>query len=101
MRPASLRAPMRRLLSSLLAASALLAAGCGGGDSGSALDEALAYLPKDALVAAALDTDLEGDQYRALDRLLDEFPFSDQIRGQLRQQLEQATDGRFAEDVRP
>lgn len=92
---------MRRLLSILLAASALLAAGCGGDDSGSALDVALSHLPENALFAAAVETDLEGDQYNALDSLLDEFAFGGQARDQLRQQLEDATGGRFAEDVRP
>jgi hypothetical protein len=92
---------MRRLLSILLAASALLAAGCGGDDSGSALDVALSHLPENALFAAAVETDLEGDQYQALDSLLDEFAFGGQARDQLRRQLEEATDGRFAEDVRP
>lgn len=91
---------MRRLLSILIAASALFAAGCGG-DSGSALDVALSHLPENALFAAAVETDLEGDQYKTLDSLLDEFAFGDQARDQLRRQLEEATDGRFAEDVRP
>ncbi len=92
---------MRRLLTILLAGSALFAAGCGGDDSGSALDVALSHLPKDALFAAAVETDLEGDQYQAIDSLLDEFAFGGQARDQLRRQLEEATGGRFAEDVRP
>jgi hypothetical protein len=92
---------MRRLLSTLLALSALVAAGCGGGDSSSALDDTLSYLPKDAVFAAALDTDIDGDQYKAVDRLLDKFAFGDEIRQQLRQQLEQITNGRFNDDVRP
>jgi hypothetical protein len=99
--PARLRAAMRRFLSTLLAGSALFVAGCGGGDSESALDVALSYLPKDALFAAAIDTDLEGDQYRALDSLLDEFAFGGEVRDRLRQQLEEGTNGRFAEDIRP
>src|SRR5688572_1894303 len=101
MRPARVRRPMRRLLTILLAGSALFAAGCGGDDSGSALDVALSHLPKDALFAAAVETDLEGDQYQAIDSLLDEFAFGGQARDQLRRQLEEATGGRFAEDVRP
>src|SRR5215210_6878012 len=103
MRPARLRAPMPRLVPILLAALALAAAGCGGGDdSGSALDAELAYLPKDAPFAVAIDTDIDGDQYRALGALLDKFPFGDQIKGNLLRQLEQSSGGiRFDEDVKP
>jgi hypothetical protein len=94
---------MRRLLSALLVLALLGIAGCGGGDdSGSALDSALAYLPKDATLAVALDTDLDGGQYQALDDLLDKFPFGDQIKGSLLQQFEQSSGGvSFEEDVKP
>ena len=101
MSPASLRAAMRRLLATLLAASALLAAGCGGEDGGSPLDTALSYLPDDVLFAVALETDLDGDQVRAVDDLLDEFVFADQARDFLREQVEQAAGGSFEEDIRP
>jgi len=93
---------MRRLIAALLAAGLLAAAGCGGDDSGSALDSALSYLPKDTSFAVALDTDTEGDQYQAVGELLDKFPFGDRIRDTLLQQLEQSTPGlRFDEDVKP
>jgi hypothetical protein len=94
---------MRRLIAIFLALFALLIAGCGGDDdSGGALDSALSYLPKDAPFAVAIDTDVEGDQYRALQALLDKFPFGDQLQDSLRRQLEQTTGGvNFNEDVRP
>jgi hypothetical protein len=93
---------MRRLVSTCLVLSALLVAGCGGGDSGSALDDALSYLPKDAPFAMAIDTDVEGDQYKALQALLEKFPFGDQVRESLREQLEQSSGGvRYDEDIRP
>jgi uncharacterized protein DUF3352 len=93
---------MRRPLAIFLALSALLVAGCGGGDdSGSALDSALSYLPKDAPFAAAIDTDLGGDQYKALQALVEKFPFGGQVQESLRQQLEQGTNGNFNDDVRP
>jgi hypothetical protein len=93
---------MRRLVTALLAAGLLAIAGCGGGDSSSALDTALAYLPKDTTFAAAVDTDVDGDQYQALGDLLKKFPFSEQIRGSLLQQFEQSSGGlRFEDDVKP
>ena len=80
---------MRRLIATSLALSALLVAGCGGGeDSGSALDSALSYLPKDAPFAVAIDTDLDGDQYKAVQALLKKFPFGGQLQDSLRKQLE-------------
>ena len=66
---------MRRLLSVILALAVLAIAGCGGGgDSGSALDSALSVLPKDAPFAVAIDTDLDGDQWAALDKLVAQVP---------------------------
>src|ERR687888_429811 len=98
MRPATVRAAMRRLLAILLPALVLLVTGCGGGDSGSALDETLAYLPKDTSFAAAIDTDTGGDQYKALAALLDRFPFGDQVKAELLGRFEESSGGiRFDE----
>lgn len=72
---------MRRLIATSLALSALFVAGCGGGeDSGSALDSSLSFLPKDAPFAVAIDTDLDGDQYKAVQALLKKFPFGGRSR---------------------
>ncbi len=94
---------MRRLVATSLALFAILSAGCGGGgDSGSALDSALSYLPKDAPFAVAIDTDVDGDQYKALQALIRKFPFGEQVQESLRQQLEQsAGDVNFEDDVKP
>ena len=94
---------MRRALAILLPALVLLVAACGGGDeSGSALGDSLAYLPKDTPVAVAIDTDVQGDQYNALGKLVDRFPFGDQIKGAVVQQLEQSSGGlSFNDDIRP
>jgi uncharacterized protein DUF3352 len=94
---------MRRFLSVIAVLGLLTAAGCGGGDdSGSALDAALAFLPKDTTFAVAIDTDVDGDQYQALGKLLNRFPFGNQVKENLLQQLEQSSGGvKFSDDVKP
>jgi len=94
---------MRAVALIVLALLALLVGGCGGSDdSGSALSDSLAYLPKDAPFAVAIDTDLQGDQYAALGKLVDRFPFADQIKGSIVQRLEQSSgDLSFNDDIRP
>jgi hypothetical protein len=94
---------MRRLLAIAVVLAGLLVAGCGGGDdSGSGLDSALAFLPKDTPFAFVADTDVEGDQYRNVSQLIDKFPFGDQVKATIRGQLEQLGNGvDFNDDVKP
>jgi hypothetical protein len=94
---------MRRVLSVILVLGQLALAGCGGGDdSGSPLDDALAVLPKDAPFAVAVDTNLEGDQFKTLDKLVGKFPFSGQIKEGLKNGIEDSGGGlNFDEDVKP
>jgi hypothetical protein len=94
---------MRRLLAIQLVLLGLVVAGCGGGDdSGSALDSALAYLPNDTTFAVAVDTDVDGDQYKAVSALIDKFPFGDQVKSSVRQQFQRlGSDVDFNDDVKP
>ena len=94
---------MRRFLSVILLLVLLALAGCGGGDdSGSALDSALSVLPKDTPFAVAVDTNLDGDQLKALDKLVGKFPFSGQIKETLKNGIEDSGGGLdFDEDVKP
>jgi hypothetical protein len=96
---------MRRLLATaaLLACVALIATGCGGDDSsGSALDSTLSYIPKDSPFVVAVDTDLGGDQYQSLDKIVGKFPFGDQIKALIKAQIEQGGKGiSFDEDLKP
>ena len=84
-----------------LIALALALAGCGGGDEGSAsLADSLAYMPKDAPLVVAFQTDVEGEQYRNLDRMLSKFPFGGQVKAQIKQSFaRQGAD--YAKDVKP
>ena len=94
---------MRRFVSVMLVFGLLALAGCGGGDdSGSPLDSALSVLPKDTAFAVAIDSNLDGDQFKALDKLVAKFPFSGQIKESLRRQLEQSSGGTsFDDDIKP
>ena len=85
-----------------LAVTALAA--CGGDEEETgALGSALAYLPKETPFAVAIDTNLDGDQYQALDSILGKFPIdAPSVQDLLRDQL--AGDGSsvdFEEDVEP
>ena len=88
-------------LAAVACAGALALSGCGGGDeAGSPLDEALSYLPKDAAFAVALETDLSGSQYKALDKIIGKFPFGDQLKQQIVDSLEEGGTS-FKSDLRP
>jgi hypothetical protein len=98
-----MRPPARlfALLACLLAIAGLTACGSDEG-GGSALDTSLGYLPADAPFAVAVDTDVDGDQIKALDTLVRKFPFGQQIRDSFLKGLaEDATGVDLAEDVVP
>jgi Protein of unknown function (DUF3352) len=61
---------------SVLACLAVVAlAACGGEDEEtSPLGNALSYLPKESPFAVAIDTNLNGDQYKAVDSIVGRFP---------------------------
>jgi Protein of unknown function (DUF3352) len=98
---------MRRSLSLLALPACLFAIalpGCGGDDDSSGpLDAGLAYLPADSPFAVAIDTDLDGDQYKALDSILGKFPFGDKtVKELIADQLAGADSGvNFEQDVEP
>jgi Protein of unknown function (DUF3352) len=96
---------VRRLLATaaLVSCAAVLAAGCGGDEStGGGLEEALSYVPKDTPFAVAIDTDLDGDQYQAVEEILKRFPGGTSIVDNLEGSIESGDEGvDFGEDVRP
>ncbi|HVD55622.1 MAG TPA: hypothetical protein VNC17_02175, partial [Thermoleophilaceae bacterium] len=63
---------MRRLLAAAISLCVLAAApGCGGDDASSGpLEAALSYVPGRTPFVVAIDTDLEGDQYKSLQAIL-------------------------------
>ena len=59
-------------------------------------------MPPNTPFAVAIDTDVEGDQYQALDEVLGRFPSGDAVAQMLQQQIEQGADGvSYEDDVRP
>lgn len=85
---------MRRVLATslaALAAGAVAVSGCGGGSSGSGgkdpLDNALGYLPKSAPLVIAIDTDLQGAQWKSLGTIANKFSFGGQVAQQLKQSI--------------
>jgi Protein of unknown function (DUF3352) len=95
---------MRRLLAAALCLCAFAAAsGCGGDEGASGpLESALSYVPADTPFVVAIDTDLEGDQYKSLQAILDRFPGGVKIDDLLARQLEERDEGvTFAKDVKP
>jgi hypothetical protein len=97
--------PLRSIavLFACLAVLAVAVAGCGGSDSSSSgLGAALSYVPADTPFAISIDTDLEGDQYKSLDAILNRFPGADTIKALLKAQLAMGQEGvEFDRDIKP
>jgi hypothetical protein len=95
---------MRRLAPiAAIVVCAVLAAGCNGDESsGGALESSLAYVPPNTPFAVAIDTDVEGDRYQALDDILGRFPSGDSVGRMLQEEIERSAEGvSYEEDVRP
>src|SRR4051794_37008985 len=94
--------PVRRLALLALLLPAIAASGCGS-DKGSSgpLDEGLRYLPAKAPFAVAIDTDVNGGQYRSAGRIADRFPFAGTAVDQLKKMFESGGDVDFDRDVKP
>lgn len=73
----------------LLAALAVLLAGCGGSENTAASDasEVAGIVPADAPVLVALETDPESEQWQQADQLLDRFPGRDELFAELNDEL--------------
>ena len=101
-----MRLVRRRLaVLSVFACLAVVAlAACGGDDEEtSPLGNALSYLPKEAPFAVAIDTNLDGDQYKAVESIVGRFPIdAPSVKELLRDRL--TGDGSqvdFEQDVEP
>lgn len=93
----------RLLPLALLAALALLLSGCGGESSNSAAAvsaDVAEFVPADAQLVFALETDPESEQWRQAEALLDRFPGSAALFGELSREL--SDEGlSFEDDVLP
>jgi hypothetical protein len=92
-----------RLIAALTACFAIaVSAGCGGDDSSGGVGAPLSYVPAETPFAVAIDTDLEGDQWQALDKLVNRFLGAEQIKALLAAQLTMGQEGvDFEKDIRP
>jgi hypothetical protein len=92
-----------RLVAALTACLAVaVSVGCGGDDSSGGVGEALSYVPAETPFAVTVDTDLEGDQWQALDGIVNRFPGAEQIKALLAAQLSMGQEGvDFEKDLRP
>jgi Protein of unknown function (DUF3352) len=96
--------PVRRLLAAAISVCLLAAApGCGGDDASSGpLEAALSYVPGRTPFVVAIDTDLEGDQYKSLQAILDRFPGGVKLDDLFAGQLDGGSGGvSFEKDVKP
>src|SRR4051812_36687308 len=95
-------AGMRRLALLALLLPLIAAVGCGSdkGTSGP-LDSGLRYLPANAPFAVAIDTNLNGGQYRAAGKIADRFPLAGTAEDQLKKLFERGGNVDFDRDVKP
>ncbi|MBD0318031.1 MAG: DUF3352 domain-containing protein, partial [Thermoleophilia bacterium] len=92
---------MSRRLPALLAALGVLAVGgCGGDGSGGELGSGADLVPSEAAFFATVNTDFEGGQWLAAERLVMRFPAAQEALGELRRHLE-SDDLDFERDVKP
>jgi Protein of unknown function (DUF3352) len=94
--------PVRSIAVLLACLAALAVAGCGGDSGSGGTGAALEYMPADTPFAVTIDTDLEGEQYKSLDSILNRFPGADAIKGLLKAQLTLGQEGvDFDKDIKP
>jgi hypothetical protein len=92
---------VKRIAAATLAAIALVATGCGSKSSGTSLDTALSYVPKDAAVVVAIDTNPDGDQWQQVDHLLGKFPFGGQVKQQVKAAFNARANLDYDKDIKP
>src|SRR2546423_2098828 len=96
---------MRRLLPLPVAVAAVAVAvtGCGSSSTSDPLDNALSYMPKNAPVVVAIDTDLNGDQAKNVGKLIDKFgPIGTQVKNGLRHGIQSGSRNLdFDKDIKP
>jgi hypothetical protein len=90
---------MTRFILPLLALALVLLPGCGA-DDGPGASDAVALAPRDTVALIELQSDLDSEQWQAVQALLDRFPDGDKVLGELTETL--AAEGlSLEEDVDP
>jgi hypothetical protein len=94
----------RPLATALCLLSVAAAAGCGSSGSSSGakdpFDNALGYMPKSAPIVVAIDTDLNGSQWKSLSANVKKFAFAGQVESSLKSQINQSGLD-FDKDIKP
>ena len=92
-----------RFAAAIVAALALIGAGCGGGSKSSATGSsgAASIVPAGVPAYISIDTSLDSDQWKSLDSLLGKFPGKDRLLTQLRQSFESDSKVSWKNDVKP
>ena len=99
----TLRRVIRPALRLLLALAVIvpIATGCGSKSSGSSLDTALAYVPKNAALVIAIDTNPDGRQWQQVDHLIGKFPFGGQFKQQVKSAFNSRANVDYDKDIKP
>jgi hypothetical protein len=95
--------PLRWFAGLIACLAVAVAIGCGGDDKDSSgIGSALSYVPANTPFAVAIDTDLEGKQWKALDAIVNRFPGADTIKALIKSQITMGQEGvDFDKDLKP
>ncbi len=92
---------IRTLSTTLVAALAVLAGGCGGGGTATGTDSAASIVPASAVVYASINLDSDSDQWKKAATLVDKFPDGRRLLRQAVQELEEDQNRDWERDIKP
>jgi hypothetical protein len=83
-------------------AAALSLAACGGGSEGG-VEDALSFVDRKAPFVMTVDTDSESEQWKNADKLLGKFPFAGRVKSEIKDGIEESSEGKveWDRDIEP